>query len=417
MRTMVANITSMTLWQASSYLIPLLTFPYLTRTLGVVAFGEYGLAFAIATYLMMVVDWGFALSASGAIARHRDDRDRMSAIFWETLLAKALLLLLCLAGLVIAVLLLPGLRMMAATLFAAAGMVLANVLTVNWCLQGLERMGSFATAATIGKALTVPATFLLVHSPSDAWIAAAIQSGGSVAGGLISILLLRRLGVIGWTRATLGGALGQVRDGWHLFVSALSAGVYSSANPVVLGAFGGATQLGVYAAADRLRSAAQGLISPISQAVYPHSMRVMAQDPVRGLAFARRLLLAQGAFTLAISLVMFFGADLIIRILAGEAFLAAVPTLRILAPVPFVVGIGNVLGVQMMLPLDMKAQFSRILAGAALVYLATVVPLVLFGGANGAAAATLLAESYGSAAMALALYRRGAFHAPKNAVS
>jgi O-antigen/teichoic acid export membrane protein len=402
---LAGNMASMIAWQIASYVIPLLTFPYLTRVLDLKGYGEFAFSFSLVTYISLITDWGFSLSASGEIARSAGDRERITYIFWHTLLAKCALLGACLLALGLAVLSVPMLRGMAPVLAAASLLAVANALTVNWCLQGLERLGAFATAAMIGRALTVPATFLFVHDRGDAWIAALVQSGGGLAAAAISMLLLLRTHAVARPMISLAGVTGQLRDGWHLFLSTAAVNLYTTTNAAVLGFLAGPAGLAPYSAADRLRAAAQGVIQPISQAVYPHSNRLMAQDRAAGFRFARKLLLWQGLFTLVVSLVLLAGAPLIVRILAGPRFEAAVPILRVLAFIPMLVGISNVLGVQVMLPLGHKAPFSRILTGAAVVNLILVLPLTWAFGAMGTAAGTLAAEIFVVAAMLRALVR------------
>lgn len=402
-----ANIAYMLMWQAGNYLIPLLTFPYLTRTLGVRGFGEFSFAFAIAAYISLVTDWGFALGATGEVARHREDHAKVTTIFWDVLTAKILLVTLCLVVLGIATLTIAPARAMAPALFAATLGVVAAALTANWCLQGLERLGSFALAATIGKMLTVPAILLLVHTPDDAWLAILIQSLGSGVAAVASIVLLRRLRVIGRISISMAGALDQIRKGWHLFLSSAAVNIYTSTNAVVVGVIGGPPGIAIYAAADRLRTAAQGVVSPISQAIYPHSNRLIAEDRSAGLAFGRKLLLIQGGVTAIISLALLIGAPVLIPLLAGAAFSPAILVLQLMSPLPFLVGVSNVLGIQMMLPMQMQAQFSGILTRAAILNVAVVLPLTWFFGAKGTAGGSVLAEIYVTGAMLAALRAQG----------
>lgn len=401
------NIAAMFVWQIGNYVIPLLTFPYLTRVLGVRAFGEYGLGFAVAVYLVLVTDYGFALSGPGDISRNREDQEAVSRIFWSVLAGKAVLLVACLIVLVLAALLFHPVRAIAPVLFAASGMAVANVVTVNWCLQGFERLGKTAVGMTVGRALTVPATLLLVHSPDDAWIAAAVQSGGALVAGAISIAMLRQLHVIQWRAPSVASVRRQLVDAWPLFASTVSSNLYTTTNTVVLGILRGPSVVSIYAAADRLRAAAQGVVSPISQAVYPRASRLMQESQEAGLAFTRRLLLLQGLFTLLIAVTLFVGADPIVTILAGADFTASADVLRWLAPAPFLVGIANVLGVQMMLPLGMKQQFSRSMMAAAVLNVILIGPLSWWGGAQGAAMAALIAEVVVVSMMTVALKRRG----------
>ncbi|HDL8011399.1 TPA: oligosaccharide flippase family protein, partial [Yersinia enterocolitica] len=64
------NIFSLLLLQGSNYIIPLLTLPYLTRVLGVEGFGVYSLTLSLAQYFVILIDFGFNLSASKKIAEH-----------------------------------------------------------------------------------------------------------------------------------------------------------------------------------------------------------------------------------------------------------------------------------------------------------------------------------------------------------
>ncbi|HEN5443820.1 TPA: oligosaccharide flippase family protein, partial [Yersinia enterocolitica] len=97
------NIFSLLLLQGSNYIIPLLTLPYLTRVLGVEGFGVYSLTLSLAQYFVILIDFGFNLSASKKIAEHQDDPEYISKIFFETLISKSIL---CLVSIVIVVLLL-----------------------------------------------------------------------------------------------------------------------------------------------------------------------------------------------------------------------------------------------------------------------------------------------------------------------
>lgn len=406
--------------QLSNYVIPLLTFPYLTRVLGITNFGIYALAFAITTYLVLVSDWGFPLTASAQISRTRDDPEELNRIFWSTLTAKVLIALVLITGVLAGIAAFPALRDAGLVLICASGMVVANVITVNWCLQGLERLGQFAFAAAIGRALTVPATFLLVKDSGDAWIAALIQSGGAIVGGLFSIMFVRRLRVIGAPAINMRHAMAQIREAWPLFLSSISVSLYTTTNTVILGALQGPAQVGLFSSADRLRAAAQGAIAPISQAVYPRAARMMSIEGGRDVAlrFARRLLWAQGLFTLAISLVLFLAAEPIILLLAGRNYESAVPILQILSPIPFLVGVSNVFGIQLMLPLGMKRAFSRILLVSAVVDLLLVGPLSWYYGGMGTAWAALIAEMAVVGGMLLTLLREGVpvFAEPKTDV-
>lgn len=75
---------------------------------------------------------------------------------------------------------------------------------------------------------------------------------------------------------------------------------------MTLGIISGPVAVGYYAAADKIRQAVQGIIAPVSQAVYPRINALMVKDKVIAFATIRKLLLIQGGGTFILSLLFFF---------------------------------------------------------------------------------------------------------------
>ncbi len=391
-RTYLRNLVAMFLWQAGNYIAPLVTLPYLARVLGPHAIGEVALAGAVAAYFVLVTDWSFGLTASRLIAQSVGDPEALRRTFWGTLTAKVFNGVACLVLLAILTLAVPELRAIAPLIAVAAIAVLANVVTLNWCLQGLERLDLFAGAAMAGKLATIPLTLLLVHSPDDAWLAILVQTGTSFAAGCLSILLVRRLGVVGAPLISVRAALAALRHGWHVFLSGAATSLYTTSNVVILAAFATPVEVGFFSGADRLRAAAQGLINPLADASYPRVARLLQQDQAAGFAFVRKLILAQGTLTLCIALALFAGAPLIVDVILGPEFGPAVEVLRIMAWVPFVVGISNVFAYQVLLQSGRHYLFSRIILASLPVGIGLIVPLTWVYHAPGAALGALLTE-------------------------
>ena len=68
------NILLLLFMQGANYLIPLMTFPYLTRVLGVSQFGLYAVILTLSQYFVLVTDFGFNLRASKRIAQSNGDK-------------------------------------------------------------------------------------------------------------------------------------------------------------------------------------------------------------------------------------------------------------------------------------------------------------------------------------------------------
>lgn len=292
-------------------------------------------------------------------------------------------------------------------LLAATPMVLGSVLFPGWLFQGLERM-SMTSAFTIGsQALVVPLTFALVHRAEDTWLATLVRACAPTVAGIASLVWLYRERIVGWHRPRWSDTRRALADGWHIFVSTAAISVYTTSNQVILGFLCGPLQVGYYAAADRVRSAAQGVAGVLSNAVYPRVAALMHNDRPAALALVRKLMLLQGTATFLGGCVLWLAAPLIVSLLMGPAFGPSIGVLRWMAFVPFVVSLSNVFGIQLMLPLGMTTAFSRILMGSAAFNLAAFIPLALHWGATGAAVAMLMTETAVTAAMAWHLQRAG----------
>ena len=79
--------------QGLTYVVPLLVLPYLMKVLGAEKFGYIGFSLSVAQYLMLLVDFGFNLSATKRIALAKDDQEDLNRIFSATVYAKMVLLL------------------------------------------------------------------------------------------------------------------------------------------------------------------------------------------------------------------------------------------------------------------------------------------------------------------------------------
>ena len=103
MTRLAANIGWLYLLQALNLLLPLLSVPYLTRTLQADGFGQMALALAIAQYLALVTDYGFNLSATRRAAQLMAAQAPVGELFWQTQWTKTALALLSVVALLIVV--------------------------------------------------------------------------------------------------------------------------------------------------------------------------------------------------------------------------------------------------------------------------------------------------------------------------
>ena len=91
---LMVNVASLGILQLANYIIPIIIIPFVVRALGVEIFGKVSYAQNIITYLTIVVNYGFEYSATQDVAINRDDRNKLSTVFWTTIRFKFCLLLI-----------------------------------------------------------------------------------------------------------------------------------------------------------------------------------------------------------------------------------------------------------------------------------------------------------------------------------
>ncbi|WP_024870925.1 flippase [Tolumonas lignilytica] len=405
-KNLIKNILSLISVQGANYIIPLMTLPYLVRVLGPVGYGGLSFSLAFIQYFVLLSDYGFNLSATKQIAVIKNEKYKVSKLFWNVmtcrciLLAFGFLLLIFVSGVFDKI---NGYRDI---LFYAYFMVLGNVLFPIWLFQGKEKMGMIAIANISAKMLAIPLIFFLVKSNTDANIAALISGCTFVLSGVIALLAIKKYGWIEWVQPSFLGVKQEFKLGWHIFLSTAAISLYTVTTTVILGVIAGPVAVGYFVAADKIRQAAQGLITPISQAIYPRINALMASEPIKAYFLIRKLLIIQGGGTFLLSLSLFLLAKPIILIAYHSSYIPSIIVLKWLAWLPFIIGLSNVFGIQTLLTLGLNFIFSRILIISGIVSLVFIFPLTDRYAQNGAAVTIFITEIFVTAVMLIVILKR-----------
>lgn len=401
------NIAALGLVQISNYLLPLITLPYLTRVLGAEAFGKVAFAQVVMTYFVLLVDYGFSWSATRKVSAQRADRDALSRTFTATWAAQWLLVTLAALATTAVVLLTDRLRPDALLYAAAFSTVIGTALFPIWFLQGLERLQVVAVLQLLTRTLALLPIFLFIQQPQDAVWVLLIQGSGAILGGILALYWMQRESLITWRVPSWRDTLGALREGGALFGSRASISLYTTLVPLVLGWIAGPVALAYFNLADKLRSAAQSLLAPLSQALFPRMSHLVRQDGDAAYALIKRSALAVVLIAGSASVSLWVLSDWLVLLLGGSDFAPAAQVLRWLAPLPLVIGLSNVLGVQIMLPHGLNRAFNAVLASAAAISLLLIGPMAQHLGASGAAQTMLLVELWVTGSMAVLLWRQG----------
>ena len=405
-RGFVGNVLSLTLVQAISYLVPLVTLPYLTRVLGIDAWGELVFYQALSVVFALWVNWGFPIFATNLAAADRDDKIRLSFYLANVTLAQSILLVI--SAIVTVASVVVWLSDARGRDFLLAVWLVTSSLVVfpAWILQGLELFRFLAVTRILSRLLPVPLVFLFVHGPADASLVIYFNAGAGLLVGLFSLWWLRRRYEISVLAPRLSSAAQLLRQSALLFCSSAATSAYTSLVPVVLGMLTSPYQLALFALADRVRLIITNIFMPISQSLFPRMSFLMKRDQNVGLRFLRVVGSLTVAATTIVSIIVFSYAAQIATWLGGEEFVDGAGALRLLAFVPAIVAVSNIIGIQYLVPLGRQKIVNTVLIGVALASLLAMYPILVGLGATGAALLILTSESLIAVILAVVVLRK-----------
>lgn len=277
----------------------------------------------------------------------------------------------------------------------AYGVVVGLALMPQWLFQGLERLVIPALVGVMTKFLYLVLIFVFVKTTSDYDNVVIINSFSAILNGILGLYLAHKLLEVKFVRVPKLFLMKTLKNNWDLFISKVSISVYSISAVFILGIFTTESQVGIYAAAEKIIRAIQGLLNPISQAFYPQ----MASDlnsPSRLLGLKKLLnvgLVTISAFFL-ISLGVFVFSTEIVKIILGSGYEQSVAVVKVLAFIPFIVAISNFAGVQYMLNSNMKTIYVTIIVIASILSIFLMLIAVPTYGYIGASYVLLFIETF-----------------------
>ena len=405
--TLIRNVFSLYIIQFANYILPLITIPYLVRVLGPSGYGAVAFGQGFMNYLILFVEYGFDLSATRKISVKRNDLAEVNRIALHVWIAKGLLALICLGMLLILVSAVPKLKEEAILLLILYGLVLGNVLFPTWLFQGMERMVTISLINLGMKLMVVTGIFTLVREPEHYLIYASLMSLGAILAGIAGAVAAFHRFDLKFGKISMFGVWENLKEGWILFLSKASVSLYTVGNAFILGMLTNHTVVGYYSAAEKLVKSLLGLLSPVSQATYPRFSKLASENRESALLWGRRMLLFMGGAGFVISSAIFVGAPFIVQVMLGSQYGPSVNVMRILAGLPFLIALSNVLGIQMMLPFGKDRVFTLILFSAGLLNIVLAVVFAPLWQASGMALAVLISESFVTASMLITLRRFG----------
>lgn len=410
-RKIAVNAGWLGLIQLVAYAIPLLTLPVIARAFGSETFGMLAVATAQASYVGLLVTYGFNFTGPRLVAPLR--RELLAVSQSISAIVGAQLLLASLGGLIfITIVSLTSLTWEYKLISVIILMqVIATSITPQWIFIGLERVRDFAFIQMVCRLAAAIVIVMKIRNTNDLEFYVIINC---IAAALVALFSFSVLHIYGlrWRLPSRRAVLLTLREASGLFVSTVSINLYTTTNVIIVNWVLGPAAAGAFALADRVCSGVSGILGPITNAIYPFACRIAANGETVEEASVKRMffqLLVVGSAI--ISTALFWFAPVIIHLIAGSDFERSIPILRVMAYVPLVVTLSNLFAVQTLIPLKMDRAVAKVVISAAVLGIILMAFSSSIGGLVGAGLSVLLIEIYVTFAFAIVLSRETSIRA------
>lgn len=281
----INNFTHLSMIQVSNAIMQLLLFPIIIRVVGMEAFGKVSVAFAYATTMGILVNYGTSLSGIKDTASASNAQQR-SVVYSEILLLRFIVVLIPCLGL----LLTPFLQNDYTVLFLfATPLIVAEVLNPLCFYTALEKILPYNIANLTAKLLSTAGILLWVQRPDDAYLVNFIFGITSMCCFLFIHLHLHKHWQIRWTHVKKDRVFALLKQNFPLTGNNLTVQLQQSLFLFFLSGYSNPIILGAYAVCDKIVWSFRLFIIAFCGAIFPTAIRIFQESPAKAMHQKRQI--------------------------------------------------------------------------------------------------------------------------------
>jgi O-antigen/teichoic acid export membrane protein len=375
----------------SQFIFPLITFPYVSRILLPVGTGKVSFATSIISYFTMFAQLGIPTYGIRRCAQARDDKMELTRVTHELFFINLVMSGIAYAILFLALAFVPRLQGDRTLYLVVSLNIIFTCVGIDWMYQGLEEYTYITVRSIIFKFIALVAMFAFIHHKSDYVIYGGISIFAASASNVLNFINARKHIYV----HPVGGY--QLKR--HLkpilifFAMSVATTIYTNLDTVMLGFMKTDTDVGYYNAAVKIKSILVSVVTSLGAVLLPRASYYVEEGDMKNL---RRISSKALNFVLVIAcpLALYFilFAKEGIRFLSGPAYGGAVLPMQWIQPTIIFIGLTNILGMQILVPLGKEKYvlYSEI-AGAITDFAINMILIPRFA-STGASIGTLVAE-------------------------
>lgn len=375
----------------SSFIFPLITFPYISRVLSPEGIGKVSFANSVVAYFALFAQLGIPTYGVRACAKVRDNKKELSQTVQEIFIINIVMTIITYIVFGITLSCVSRLQADKHLLLIISSTMLFNAAGMDWFYRGLEKYTYITSRSILFKFIAIFLMFALVHQKSDyiayGWICIFASSASNICN-LVNIhryIEIRPVGMYNFRH--------HLKPIIVFFAMSCATTIYTNLDTVMLGFIRTDMDVGYYNAAVKVKSVLLGVVTSLGTVLLPRASYYVEHHETNEFQRITRKAI-NFVILIAIPLTCYFilYAREGILFLSGNAYMPAVFPMQIIMPTILFIGLTNIMGIQMLVPLGReKIVLCSEIAGAIvdLIFNVLLIPRLA---SIGAAIGTLLAE-------------------------
>ena len=386
------NLFFQYVYQVLILVIPLILAPYLSRTLKETALGVFSYANSIASYFVALAMLGIARHGQRIISENSNNELQLRKSFWSLFAVHCIVSIISLIVYVLVVLLFiksDRLVFIIETFYVASALF-----DITWLFYGLENFKSVVIKNAIVKIVECICIFLFVKEPNDLMIYAFINAVSILLGQII--VTPQAIKMVKPVKFGLEDAKKHIKPLLVFSISVIASFMYTVFDKTLLGLMSTKDNVAFYEYSNKIVNVPKTIIGVTGTVMFPRACRLAAQGTVEG---QRRYINYSYIITSFIGMASMFGLIGISTPFAivyfGKSFQTCGKIMALMSPLVYVVGAGDIIRTQYMIPNHMDKEFNICIILNAVINLVLSIIFIPIIGVYGAVLGSVSAEVFG----------------------
>lgn len=375
----------------SSFIFPLITYPYVSRILLPIGMGKVSFATSLISYFSMFAQLGIPTYGIRACAKVRDNKEELTRIAHELLFINLIMSFVSYAVLFVVLLFVPRLQEDRTLYIIVSLTIMLTSIGLEWLYKALEQYTYITVRSIIFKFIALIAMFLLIQEKSDYVIYGGVTILAASASNVFNFINVHKY--IDMKPVGNYSLKRHLKPVIIFFGMACATTIYTHLDTVMLGFMTTDEDVGYYYSAVRIKAILVSIVTSLGTVLLPRASYYIEHGMMNEFERISKKSL-NFVFLLATPMMTFFifFAKEGICFLSGSSYMASILPMQIIMPTLLLIGITNILGIQILVPLGKEkiVLFSEII-GAIVNIIINAILIPKFT-STGAAIGTLVAE-------------------------